>query len=154
MRRRIRTRSPHSAPTCHYGAVTDSPAAIFRMPLTALIGVFVLTVCITPVAFGAPWLQVLYVIPVAIAVWVIRTRTVVDRDNVAVHRVLGSEQISWSELEGLRVDERSRVWAVRRGGKELMLPAVRVRDLSVVAAASGGRLPDPLPAGATPPAAG
>jgi hypothetical protein len=133
--------------------VTDSTTATFRLPLTALLAVFGLTVCITPVAFGAPWLQVLYLLPVAIAVWLVRTRTVVDREAVVVHRVLGTQQISWSEMEGLRVDERSRVWAVLRGGKQFMLPAVRVRDLSVVAAASGGRLPDPLPSVTSPPAA-
>lgn len=116
----------------------------FRRPLTALIGVFGLTVCMTPVAFGLPGLQVLYLVPSGIAIWLVRSRTVVGPDTVVVHRVLGSRRLPWSDLKGLRMDARSRVWAVLHGGEEIALPAVRTRDLSLLAAASNGRLPDPL----------
>ncbi|MDQ4092903.1 MAG: PH domain-containing protein [Actinomycetota bacterium] len=126
--------------------MTESLTATFRRPLTALIGVFGLTVCVTPVAFGAPGLQVLYLVPLGVAIWLVRSRTVVDRDTVAVHRVLGSRRIIWSDLHGLRIDERARVWAVLHGGEEVGLPAVRARDLPLLAALSGGRLPDPLAA--------
>jgi hypothetical protein len=116
----------------------------FRLPLTALIGVFGLIVCMTPVAFGAPGLQVLYLVPLALVVWLVRTRTVVGPDTMVVYRVWGSRRITWSDLSGLRIDERSRVWAVLRDGGEVGLPAVRARDLPVLAAISGGRLPDSL----------
>ena len=126
--------------------MTESLTATFRRPLTALIGVFGLTVCVTPVAFGAPGLQVLYLVPLGVALWLVRTRTVVDRDTMVAHRVLGSRRITWSELHGLRIDDRSRVWAVLHDGEEVGLPAVRARDLPLLAALSGGRLPDPLAA--------
>jgi hypothetical protein len=126
--------------------VTESLRATFRRPLTALIGVFGLTVCVTPVAFGAPGLQVLYLVPLGVALWLVRTRTVVDRDTMVAHRVVGSRRITWSELHGLRIDDRSRVWAVLHDGEEVGLPAVRARDLPLLAALSGGRLPDPLAA--------
>ena len=126
--------------------MTESLTAIFRRPLTALLGVFGLTVCVTPVAFGAPGLQVLYVVPLGVAIWLVRTRTVVNRDTVVAHRVLGSRRIVWSDLHGLRIDARSRVWAVLRDGEEVGLPAVRARDLPLLATLSGGRLPDPLTA--------
>ena len=126
--------------------MTESLTATFRRPLTALIGVFGLTVCVTPVAFGAPGLQVLYLVPLGVALWLVRTRTVVDRDTMVAHRVVGSRRITWSELHGLRIDDRSRVWAVLHGGEEVGLPAVRARDLPLLAALSGGRLPDPLAA--------
>jgi Bacterial PH domain len=126
--------------------VTDSSTVTFRRPLTTLIGVFGLVVCVTPVAFGVPGLQVLYLVPLGVAVWLVRARTVVGPDTVVAHRVLGSRRVIWSDLQGLRMDERSRVWAVLHGGEEVLLPAVRARDLPLLAAASGGRLPDPLTA--------
>ncbi|HZA15997.1 MAG TPA: PH domain-containing protein [Pseudonocardiaceae bacterium] len=127
--------------------MTESLTATFRRPLTALLGVFGLTVCVTPVAFGVPGLQVLYLVPLGVAIWLVRARTVVDRDTVVAHRVLGSRRIAWSDLHGLRIDDRSRVWAVLHGGEEVGLPAVRARDLPLLATLSGGRLPDPLTAG-------
>jgi hypothetical protein len=51
--------------------------------------------------------------------------------------------VPWDGVTALRLDDRSRVRAVLDGGEELALPAVRVRDLHVLALASGGRLPDP-----------
>ncbi len=126
--------------------MTDSATVTFRRPLMALIGVFGLAVCMTPVAFGVPGLQVLYLVPMGIAIWLVRTRTVVGPDTVVAHRVLGSRRVHWSELKGLRVDDRSRVWAVLHGGAEVALPAVRARDLSLLAALRQGRLPDPLTA--------
>ena len=124
--------------------MTDSTTVTFRRPLTALIGVFGLVVCMTPVAFGLPGLQVLYLVPLGVTIWLVRDRTVVGPDTVVAHRVLGSRQVDWADLQGLRMDERSRVWAVLHGGEEVRLPAVRARDLPLVAAVSHGRLPDPL----------
>lgn len=133
-------------PACHYYLMADSAPITFRRPLTALMGVFGLIVCMTPVAFGLPGLQVLYLVPLGVTIWLVRTRTVVGPDSVVAHRVVGSQRVIWSDLRGLRMDERSRVWAVLREGEEVRLPAVRARDLPLLAAASGGRLPDPLAA--------
>jgi Bacterial PH domain len=121
--------------------MTDSARVTIRLPLTALLGVFGLIVCMTPVAFGAPGLQVLYLVPLSLGYWVIRNRTVVSADAVVAHRVWGSQRMAWSELAGLRVDDQSRIWAVLHGGDEVGLPAVRARHLPVLAALSGGRLP-------------
>lgn len=126
------------------GAVTDSPTVTLRPPLTGLIAVWGMAVCVTPVAFGVPGLQVLYLGPLAIAAWLLRTRTVTGPETIVAHRMLGARSIAWSDVAGVRVDERSRVWAVLRDGAEVRLPAVRARDLPVLSAASRGRLPDPL----------
>lgn len=128
----------------HYVTVTDSATVTIRLPLTALLGIFGLIVCMTPVAFGVPGLQVLYLVPLSLGFWVVRTRTVVGPDTVVAHRVWGSQQMTWSDLAGLRVDDQSRVWAVLQGGGEVGLPAVRARHLPVLAAVSGGRLPASL----------
>ena len=124
--------------------MTDPTPVTFRLPLTALLGIFGLIVCMTPVAFGAPGLQVLYLIPLMLGVWLVRSRTVVGPDAVVVHRVWGSQRMAWSDLAGLRVDSQSKIWAVLHAGDEVGLPAVRARHLPVLAAASGGRLPATL----------
>ncbi len=124
--------------------VTEPATVTFRLPLTTLIGVFGLIVCMTPVAFGVPGLQVLYLGPLALAVWLLRTRTVVGPETLVAHRVWGSRRIAWSDLAGLRIDERSRVSAVLRAGDEVGLPTVRAGDLPVLVALSQGRLPDSL----------
>ena len=135
----------------HYVKVTDSATATFRLPLTALLGVFGLTVCMTPVAFGAPGLQVLYLLPLILAFWLVRTRTVVGPDTLTVYRMWSTRRIAWSDLAGLRVDEQSRIWAVIHGGNEVGLPALRARHLPVLAVLSGGRLPAPLTEGGDKP---
>lgn len=124
--------------------MTDSPTVTFRPPLTGLIAVWGLAVCVTPVAFGAPGLQVLYLLPLAITVWLLRTRTIVGPDTLTAQRVTGRRSLGWAEISGLRVDERSRIWAVRHDGGEVWLPVVRARDLPMLASASRGRVPDPL----------
>jgi Bacterial PH domain len=124
--------------------VSDAAAVTFRLPLTALLGVFGLIVCMTPVAFGAPGLQVLYLVPLILAYRVVRTRTVVGPKTLVMYRMWGSQQLDWADLAGLRVDHRSRVWAVLHSGNELRLPAVRARHIPQIAVISGGRLPPTL----------
>jgi hypothetical protein len=106
-----------------------------------LFAVF-LGVCAIPVAFGAPYLWLIYLLPVGIVVWTLRTRTVVDADGLRVRRLVGGRRVPWDAVGGLRVDRRNGVHAVLTGGGEVALPAVHVRDLPSLAVASGDRLPD------------
>lgn len=124
--------------------MTGSPEVILRLPLTSLIGVFWLIVCITPVALAVSGLQVLYLLPLALTVWLVRTRTVAGPETVVAYRVWGRRQMTWLDLSGLRIDDRSRVWAMLHDGEEVLLPVARARDLPVLSAISGGRLPNPL----------
>jgi hypothetical protein len=124
----------------------SAPTATFRIPLTTLLGVFALTVGATPLALAAPGLQVLYVLPVALAVWLLRTRTVASPDALVAHRMLQSRRLPWGEVARLRVAERSWCRAVLDTGEEVALPAVRARDLPVLAMVSGGRIADPFAA--------
>lgn len=103
----------------------------------------VLAVCATPVAFGAPFLWLVYLLPVGVVVWTLRTRTVVDAEAVTVRRLVSGRRVPWESISSLRLADTARVAAVLDDGSELPLPAVGVRDLSRLAAASGGRLPDP-----------
>ena len=124
-----------------------TPRAVFRISPLMVLFALALGVCAIPVAFGAPYLWLIYAVPVVIVVWTLRTRTVVDTDGMRVRRLVGGRRVPWDAVGGLRVDRRNTVHAVLTEGGEVTLPAVHVRDLPALAAASGGRLPD-LRAGA------
>ena len=117
-----------------------SERAVFRIPPLAILGAVLLAVCATPAAFGAPWFWLVYLLPVAVVVWVLRVRTVVDRDGLTVRRLVGSRRVPWSEIRSLHLRDKGGVRAVLTDGAELPLPSVRVRDLPQLAAASGGHL--------------
>lgn len=126
--------------------MTGSPAVTFRLPTTGLVGVFALVLSATPVALSAPGLQAVYLVPLALGLWLLRTRTVVGPESLRVHRTLRARRLSWDEVARLRVADRAWVRAVLGDGAEVALPAVRARDLPRLAAASGGRIPDPTAA--------
>jgi hypothetical protein len=116
-----------------------------RTPRTALTAVLVLAICVLPLASSAPWLAVLWLLPVAAAAWVLRAGVDVDRTGLTVRALLGSRRLAWNEVAGLQVGDRGRLVAVLRGGGAVRLPVLRPRHLPLVAAASGGRVPAPEP---------
>lgn len=118
------------------------PRAVFRVSRMMVLFALALGVCAIPVAFGAPHLWLIYLVPLGIVAWTLRTRTVVDAEGMRVRRLVGARHLSWDEVGGLRVDRRNTVHAVLTGGGEITLPAVTVRDLPALAVASGGRFPD------------
>ena len=120
-----------------------TPRAVFRISPLMILFAFALGICAIPVAFGAPYLWLIYVVPLGIVVWTLRTRTVVDANGMRVRRLVGGRRVAWDAVDGLRVDRRNTVHAVLTEGGEVTLPAVHVRDLPALAAASGGRVPDP-----------
>jgi hypothetical protein len=119
-----------------------TPRAVFRVSPLMVLFALALGVCAIPVAFGAPYLWLIYLVPVGVVVWTLRTRTVVDAEGMRVRRFLGGRRLGWDAVGGLRVDRRNTVHAVLTAGGEVALPAVHVRDLPALAEASGGRLPD------------
>jgi hypothetical protein len=125
-------------------AETGLPSSLtFRITPVSLLVVFTVAVCVTPVAWARPWLLSLYLVPLLLLVWIVRVRTVVDADRITARTVLHSTGFPWEEIQSFRLDERRWLRAVLTSGKEVRLPAVRVRDLPRVAAMSGGRLSDP-----------
>ena len=117
---------------------------VFRIPSVALLGVLFLAVCESAVALASPWLRLLYVAPVAIAVWILRTRTVAYADRLLVRRVFSRRVLPWSRIVSLRIHDGKWMRAVLADGSEISLPAVRTRHLSALALITGGRLSDPL----------
>jgi hypothetical protein len=118
-------------------------SAVFRPSRVILLVAAFLAVCVTPVAFGAPFLWLVYLLPAGVVAWVLRTRTTVDGEAVTVRRWNGTRRVPWSSISSLRLADTTRVAAVLDDGAELPLPSVGVRDLPRLAAASGGRITDP-----------
>ncbi len=124
--------------------ITLPSRLVFRIPGSALVSVLFLAMCSSFVAFSSPWLTLLvFLLPLGLAVWLLRTRTVVDAEKLVIRRVLTRTVLPWSAISALRVADRKWVRAVRTDGGEVVLPTVRTRHLPALALISGGRLPDP-----------
>jgi hypothetical protein len=115
------------------------------MNRTALFPVGLLAVCAVPLAFAAPWTPVLLIVPLAVAIWVLRGGVDIDDDGLTVRSLVGQRRIAWSEVAGIRVAPRGDLWLVTVRGTEVHLPVMRARDLPRLAALSGGRLDVPAP---------
>jgi hypothetical protein len=113
-----------------------------RIPRINLFAVAVAAVCTIPLAFASPWLAAVWLLPILGGAYVLRAGVDADTAGLTVHRLLGTRTLAWDDIAGLRI-RRARVSAVRRDGSAVRLPVLRPRHLSVLAAASGGRLPDP-----------
>ena len=92
---------------------------------------------------GPEWVAVLLVIPVILSAYIVRSRTVADRDTVTARTLLGSETVSWDDIEGLRFHRGSWARARLKSGAELRLPAVTFATLPLLTEASSGRVPNP-----------
>jgi hypothetical protein len=116
---------------------------VFRVPGSAFIGVAFLVMCASFVAVASPWLTVIYLLPLGVIIWLLRTRTEVDAEKLVVRRVLTRTVLPWSRVASLRLADGRWVRAVRTDGGEVPLPSVRTRHLPALALISGGRLTDP-----------
>ncbi|WP_410591406.1 PH domain-containing protein [Amycolatopsis sp. lyj-23] len=118
--------------------------AVFRIPRTSFMAIALLTICVTPIALGEiPYLQWLYLFPIALAVFVVRHRTIATRSGLAVRTVFGHRDIPWSALKGLAITKKSRVQAVLQDDTKVPLPTVRTRHLPVLSLVSEGLVADP-----------
>ena len=116
---------------------------MFRVPGVAILAALLLAVCAAPVAFAAPGLAALLLIPLAIIIWVMRVRTTADADGLTVRGLISRKVLPWESLKGLRLTKRAGVKAVRSDDTEVGLPSVRVRHLPALSLVSRGRLDDP-----------
>ncbi|ONF72667.1 PH domain-containing protein [Amycolatopsis keratiniphila] len=124
--------------------VNEDRKAVFKIPNTALLAIAFLVVCVTPVAFGdVPYLQWLYLFPIALAVFVIRTRTTATAKGLEVRTMFGRKDLPWTSLKGLAITDKAKVQAVLKDDTKVALPAVRTRHLPVISLVSAGRMADP-----------
>jgi len=117
---------------------------IFRVPVTGLLPLGLLAICESPVvASTSVVFALLYLIPIVGAVWILRTRTVVDAEQLRTRTLFGGRALAWADIRSLKLPRRGWVNAVLAGDELVPLPGVRTRHLSMLAALSGGRLADP-----------
>jgi hypothetical protein len=116
---------------------------VFRIPATALLAVGLVAICVTPVAWGLPGLQAIYVIPVGLAYWVLRSRTTVDSEKLVARGLFGSTVLPWDQVKAVRLSQKGWLRAVREDDSEVTLPAVRFIHVPALSVVSGGRVPDP-----------
>ena len=125
--------------------VREGARALVFKPSRLTIAVALVAVAgALPLLFSVPYFWLSLLIPIAIIVWVLRTRTTVDPDSLTVRTVASSRTVRWDDVRGLRLGKRSSVAAVLADETELTLAAVKVRDLPVLSLASGGRVADPV----------
>ncbi|MEV6767995.1 PH domain-containing protein [Nocardia sp. NPDC051030] len=118
---------------------------MIRIPRLAHLGVFLLLFCAAFPFFGLPAvLWVLFAIPIAVAVWVERTRTTVSDSGIDTRTMFGSRHIDWSQVRGLRIPKRGYLQLHLTDDSDVRLPAVDYQRLPILVAASNGRIPDPF----------
>lgn len=115
---------------------------VLKHPGSAYLIVAFVALCLTAVV-RSPLQALVYLIPVAGAVYVARTATVVDSVGLHARAVFGSQAVSWERLRGLRLEPSGTVYAVDDDGTQLRLPCVRSTRLQPLIDAAGGRIPDP-----------
>lgn len=119
------------------------PVLRLRPPRTSLLAVLFLALCLTPLAAAGVWLLATYVIPLAIALWVLRAGTDVDAEGVTVRVIAGRRRLRWDEIRGLSPGRRGELSLVLADGRLIRMPATRLRHLPLIAEVSGGRVPYP-----------
>lgn len=121
-----------------------APAVIrLRTARSALLVAFFLAVCVSPAALAKPALAPLFVIPLAVAGWVLRAGVDVDADGVTVRALVGQRRVRWDDVAALKLSRHGVVWLALHSGRTVRLPVARARHLSTLAAASGGRFDAP-----------
>jgi hypothetical protein len=125
------------------GTILRVKKLVIRIPATALLAACLIAICVTPVAWLAPGLQALYLVPLGYAYWVVRNRTTVTEEKLVARGLFGSKTVRWSELKSVRLVQRGWLRAVKSDDTEVTLPAVRMMHLPALSLLSGGLIPDP-----------
>ena len=105
-----------------------------------LVAVLVLALGALPLAATSSWLNLLLLVPVVCAVWVLRARVLVTPVGIEVCNGLAAHRVPWASVEGFDVPRRGPVRLLRSGGAPLpmtALPRRQVRDLREAAQALG-----------------
>ena len=100
---------------------------VFRLPRSAYLAVFFLALCVTPLV-QHPIVTLAYVVPVAAAMYIARTATIVDDTGITV-RALSARGLAEEAPEAYKDVERV-VEVVERAG--LAARVARLRPIGVV----------------------
>src|SRR5205823_6315985 len=93
--------------------VVNSPSTtpvVIRISPMAHFAVGFLALGMLAVVFARPsWFALLLMIPIGLSAFIVRYRTVADKDAVSARTFLASETVSWDDIAGLRFGKGS--WA-------------------------------------------
>jgi hypothetical protein len=122
----------------------EQTRVVIRISPMAHFAVGFIALGMLAVVFAGPsWFALLLIIPIGLSAFIVRYRTVADRDAVTVRTFLASQTVSWDDIAGLRFGRSSWAYAQLKDGSELRLPAVTFSTLPLLTEASGGRVPNP-----------
>lgn len=133
---------------CHNVAVPEPDEielpAEFRIPRIAYFAAFMMGVtCLVIAGVSLVWFGWTLVIPILLAFWIHRLRTIVTDEGVTAVNLRGRRSATWDEISGLQFPRWFAVRAVLKDKSKIALPAITFRDLPRLSAASRGRIPDP-----------
>lgn len=116
-----------------------SRLAYFAVPLVFLAAIVLMGISVP----GFAWTLI---IPVILAWWIHRLRTIVDEQGLTAVGTFHTTRIPWHDVAGLRFPKWKAVRVELTDGSSVRLPSISFNDLPLLAAASGGRVPDPFAA--------
>jgi Bacterial PH domain len=120
--------------------VSRSGRQRFRHSSALTVAAVILLIGVVTVASWQPYLLVLLLVPLGVALWSWRAGTDVDPQQLTVRAAFGRRRVAWSQVSALETGPDGRVTAVLTSGGRLGLTAVRAQDLPAVIAAAGHRL--------------
>lgn len=133
----------HSEGEGQESGAAEKPRVIRVTPL-AYLGVFLLAMSVFLAIVGSPaalcWLAV---VPVGVAVWIVRSRTTITSEGLWLRSVWRTRHIGWQEARGVRLPRHGLLRLRLADETEVRLPAVTYERLPDLIAAAGGRIPNP-----------
>lgn len=114
--------------------------ARLQMNRISLVPAVVAVVCALPLATASPWLWFVLLLPAAWITYVLRSGVDIDDEGLIVRALFGSVRVPWSRITGILIARGQQLSVATTEGGAIRLPDLRVRDLSRLYEASGGRL--------------
>ena len=153
-RRPSRTNRPARPETPNKNRARTAPKSpagqttVFRPERTNLLAIVLLTaIAVLIISWKPLVLGWLLIIPALALWWVLRARTTVSEDGIAIRYGFRSGvHLPWEDFAGIGF-KWAHAFAATRQGKKFNLPGVTFNSLPDLARASRGRIPDALSAG-------
>jgi hypothetical protein len=121
-----------------HGRVSRAATTLrFRHSSAITVGAVIAMIAGSSLATWAPYLLVLLLVPLAVAVWSWRAGTDVDADAVTIRAAVGRRRVPWSQISELAAQDGQRVTVRLTSGSTFVLPAVGVDDMPRLVAATG-----------------
>jgi hypothetical protein len=108
------------------------PKMRFRRSSAATVAAIIVMIAGISVASWQPYLLILEVIPLAVAIWTWRAGTDVDAQGITVRAAIGHRNIPWAEIAELRPTGGNKVEAVLTSGGRIALTAVPADRLPAI----------------------